>query len=326
MCNYDQVSLIPNKCIVESRKQCDTSVEFLGRTFKLPIIPANMPCVIDKNWAEYYSLNDYFYVMHRFGNTLNFTELANEECWKTVSISVGVSEDDKKLVESIKDRCLRVDYITIDVAHGFSPTVERMIAHIKQYLPTAKVIAGNIWGDVDSVNFLQHAGADALKVGLSRGAGCCTYSQTGVGSPMFTAALKSGIYSSIPVILDGGIRNPGQIAIAITGFLSKRQKAWCYITKIDVPLVMCGSLFAACSDSPAEITPSNKKLYYGSASAHNKILTGKGVEFVEGKEIELDIDIPIVSKLMEFKEALQSAISYAGGNDLTAFSEVGYVT
>ena len=40
--DYDNVLLLPRKCRVESRAECDTSVEFGGRRFKLPAVPANM--------------------------------------------------------------------------------------------------------------------------------------------------------------------------------------------------------------------------------------------------------------------------------------------
>nr|WGE05179.1 hypothetical protein P5640_24680 [Bacillus subtilis] len=40
--DYEDIQLIPAKCIVNSRSECDTSVRLGGRTFKLPVVPANM--------------------------------------------------------------------------------------------------------------------------------------------------------------------------------------------------------------------------------------------------------------------------------------------
>ena len=40
--DYEDIQLIPNKCIVNSRSECDTSIKFGPRTFKLPVVPANM--------------------------------------------------------------------------------------------------------------------------------------------------------------------------------------------------------------------------------------------------------------------------------------------
>ncbi|MCB6946173.1 GMP reductase, partial [[Eubacterium] rectale] len=34
--DYEDIQLIPEKCIVNSRSECDTSVELGGRKFRLP--------------------------------------------------------------------------------------------------------------------------------------------------------------------------------------------------------------------------------------------------------------------------------------------------
>ncbi|RKU88888.1 GMP reductase, partial [Helicobacter pylori] len=40
--DYEDVQLIPNKCIVNSRSECDTTVILGKHAFKMPIVPANM--------------------------------------------------------------------------------------------------------------------------------------------------------------------------------------------------------------------------------------------------------------------------------------------
>jgi hypothetical protein len=42
------------------------SVQFGGRRFQLPVVPANMKTVIDESISEWLAANGYFYVMHRF--------------------------------------------------------------------------------------------------------------------------------------------------------------------------------------------------------------------------------------------------------------------
>src|SRR5690606_40755694 len=50
-----------------TRRSSDlTSVEFGGRTFKLPVVPANMQTIIDEKIAINLAENNYFYIMHRF--------------------------------------------------------------------------------------------------------------------------------------------------------------------------------------------------------------------------------------------------------------------
>ena len=46
--DYEDVQLIPNKSVVQSRSECDTTVELGGRTFKLPVVPANMQTILDE--------------------------------------------------------------------------------------------------------------------------------------------------------------------------------------------------------------------------------------------------------------------------------------
>ena len=64
--DYDNILLLPRKCRVESRAECDTSVEFGGRRFGLPVVPANMKTVIDEPISETLARSGHFYVMHRF--------------------------------------------------------------------------------------------------------------------------------------------------------------------------------------------------------------------------------------------------------------------
>ena len=46
--DYDNILLLPRKCRVESRSECDASVELGGRSFRLPVVPANMKTVVDE--------------------------------------------------------------------------------------------------------------------------------------------------------------------------------------------------------------------------------------------------------------------------------------
>ena len=64
--DYEDIQLIPNRCIVSSRSECDTSIKFGPRTFKIPVVPANMQTVINEELAIWFAENDYFYIMHRF--------------------------------------------------------------------------------------------------------------------------------------------------------------------------------------------------------------------------------------------------------------------
>ena len=40
--DYDNILLLPRKCRVDSRSECDASVELGPRRFRIPVVPANM--------------------------------------------------------------------------------------------------------------------------------------------------------------------------------------------------------------------------------------------------------------------------------------------
>lgn len=58
--DYEDIQLVPAKAVVESRSECDTSIEFGGRTFKLPVVPANMQTIVDEKIAGFLAENNYF--------------------------------------------------------------------------------------------------------------------------------------------------------------------------------------------------------------------------------------------------------------------------
>ncbi|MGU7935617.1 GMP reductase, partial [Streptococcus suis] len=47
--DYEDIQLIPNKCIINSRSEADTTVTLGKYSFKLPVVPANMQTIIDED-------------------------------------------------------------------------------------------------------------------------------------------------------------------------------------------------------------------------------------------------------------------------------------
>ena len=93
--DFDDINLIPKKCVVESRSECDTTVTLGNHRFKLPIVPANMECVLDVELARKLAQNGYFYILHRFFQDqviLAFLNNFNKDGLVT-SISLGVNKD-----------------------------------------------------------------------------------------------------------------------------------------------------------------------------------------------------------------------------------------
>lgn len=309
--DYEDIQLIPNKCIVNSRSECDTSVTLGKHTFRMPVVPANMQTIIDDKIAEFLAENGYFYIMHRFDEEARIPFIKKMQAKGLItSISVGVKPGEYTFIETLAKEKLIPDYITIDIAHGHSNSVINMIQHIKKHLPDSFVIAGNV-GTPEAVRELENAGADATKVGIGPGKVCITKIKTGFGTGGWQlAALRwCAKVARKPIIADGGIRTHGDIAKSV---------------RFGAAVVMIGSLFAGHEESPGETKVENGivyKEYFGSASEFQK---GERKN-VEGKKIWIQHKGSLKDTLIEMQQDLQSSISYAGGKDLEAICKVDYV-
>lgn len=143
--DYEDVQLIPNKCIIKSRSEAKTTVSLGQHQFKLPVVPANMQTIIDEKIAEMLASQGYFYIMHRFEpeKRFNFIQKMQEKNLIS-SISLGVKSEEREFIRELAEKALIPDYITIDIAHGHSETVIEMIQLIKRVMPSTFVIAGNV--------------------------------------------------------------------------------------------------------------------------------------------------------------------------------------
>jgi GMP reductase len=308
--DYDNILLLPRKCVVQSRRECDPSVEFGPHKFRIPAVPANMKTVVDEPICVWLAQNGYFYVMHRFDvDNLAFAKRMRER-GLYVSISLGVKTEDYSVVDQLAAEGVGADYITIDIAHGHAEAVQKAIAYIKQKLPDSFVIAGNV-GTPEGVIDLENWGADATKIGIGPGKVCITRMKTGFGTGGWQlSALKwCARVATKPIVADGGIREHGDIPKSV---------------RFGAAMVMIGSLFAGHEETPGKTVEVDGKLfkeYYGSASEFNKGYKS----FVEGKRILEPVKGKLSDTLREMEEDLQSSISYAGGKKLNDLRRVNYV-
>ena len=152
-----------------------------------------------------------------------------------VGAAISPFDYDKRIPELIK---AKVDFVSIDVAHGNTDSVMRATEAIKKKY-NILLVSGNIISAKGTANLIS-AGADAVKVGVGPGASCTTRIVAGVGVPQFTAVMDSAEEAkkhNIPIIADGGIKFSGDIVKALAA---------------GAHTVMLGSALAGLKESPGK--------------------------------------------------------------------------
>ena len=236
---FDDVLLVPQKTSLASRSLVNLSTNLTKKIkLRIPIISANMDTVTETEMAIALANEGGIGIIHRF-LTIDqeadmVTKVKKEKL--LVGAAVGIKDDyierTKALVRA------GVDVIVIDIAHGHSIYLIKVLKELKNKFPQTDFIAGNV-ATAGATEELIKSGADAIKVGIGPGALCITRVVAGAGVPQLTAIIECSAVAkkyNIPIIADGGIRNSGDIAKALA---------------VGASTVMIGSLFAGCDQSPA---------------------------------------------------------------------------
>jgi GMP reductase len=305
------MNLIPRYSTVESRSECDTSIQIGKFRFKNPIVPANMESVINEELAKQLAKNGYFYVMHRFGtDNKKFISDMKKEKFVT-SISIGVNEDSYKLMKELVDEKLIPDFITIDIAHGHCKKMKKILRFLKELKIDSFIIAGNV-ASIEATVDLDNWGADAIKVGVGPGSACTTFPTTGFGSRNIQASVVHDCANVTKklVIADGGIKSPADIAKSIV---------------LGASMVMVGGMMSAFLDSPGrvvEIDDVKYKEFYGSASARQGNKTNRIEGMVKLNKLK---NVTVLEYQDYLTECLQASISYGGGKKLEDLYSVRWI-
>lgn len=186
--------------------------------------------------------------------------------------AVGVTGDMLERVSALVKAS--VDVVVLDTAHGHSKGVMEAVRTIKKAYPSLQVIAGNI-ATPEAARDLIEAGADCIKVGIGPGSICTTRVVAGVGVPQLTAVMdcvEEAEKYGIPVIADGGIKYSGDMVKALAA---------------GAKVVMMGSMFAGCEESPGETEVyqgRSYKVYRGMGSLAAMACGSKDRYFQEGNK------------------------------------------
>ncbi len=143
------------------------------------------------------------------------------------------------------------DVLVIDVAHFHNANVMEATRKLMKEL-SSEIIVGNIGtyeAAVDVITKLENVAG--LRVGIGSGSICITSSFVKVGAPTLfaTAQVADALREygmDIPIIADGGIRCPGDAALALT---------------VGASTIMLGNLLARCEEAAGPTVIINGKRY-----------------------------------------------------------------
>ena len=219
-----------------------------------------------------------------------------------------------------RERCVALDrvadFLVADVAHFHT---SKVIASAKKVLPelSSDFIAGNVGtrqAVFDIVDELPRV--EGFRAGIGSGAICITSEVTRVGAPtLFAVAEVAGALEErkvdLPVIADGGIRGPGDAALAFAAGAST---------------AMLGAMLAGTDETPSSIVVRKGqkfKTYRGMASAAARkvrfaidrySVPAKGLD--EGVEALVPYAGTTEQVVARMENGLKAAFGYAGGSDI----------
>ena len=211
-----------------------------------------------------------------------------------------------------------VDCLVIDIAHGHSKVMESAISAVRNALPDVPLVCGNV-ATGEGARFLAERGASAIKVGVGPGRGCRTRLETAAGVPQLQAIREAwcAVEDSVPIIADGGIRHDKDLFLALVCGAST---------------VMLGSALSGTEEAPGRViedpsTHTKFKIYRGMTSpqavleslydSEDDIEEALAVP-PEGQELQVPYKGSVVDLLRRMRGHLQSSVSYAGTDTLSA--------
>jgi IMP dehydrogenase len=302
---FDDVLLVPAYNHYESRQHVDTSVtDRTGKlTLKLPLMTANMDTITESAMANFIGGKGGIGVLHRFmAVERNVAEF--KACTGKVFVSVGTSEEELQRAEALRDA--GADFFVVDVAHGHARYMGKTLKRLRELLPNACLMAGNV-ATYAGADYLASVGADIVKVGIGPGSVCTTRIKTGHGVPQLTA-IQDCARCDRSIVADGGIRYAGDVVKALA---------------FGADFVMVGGMLAGTRPTPGEkvkdAAGSWVKTYRGMASRevaedhHGGIAEWKTAEGISTSVPYREDEDRIIGDLVG---GLRSGLTYAGSQTI----------
>ena len=218
--DYSDVLIRPKRSTLTSRFDVD-----LERTYTfyhshkewtgVPVIASNMDTTgtfeMHNELSKHGMITCIARHYNKSGLKWNETTRKNKLC-----VMSGISSTEISEIIGVATTFSDIAFIGLDVANGYTINFVDAIKRLRNEIPDATIIAGNVVTG-DMVTELIVAGVDIVKVGIGQGSVCTTRIKTGIGYPQLSAVIECadaahGIGGHI--IADGGCNSSGDIVKA----------------------------------------------------------------------------------------------------------------
>ena len=319
--DYSDVLIRPKRSTLTSRTEVDLDREYTFYHSKqkwtgVPIMTSNMDTV---GTFEMHEVLRHFSMITSIARHKNTDGLAwnKASLKKNLCVMSGISE--KELLEIVSIYTTfddEVGFIGIDVANGYTINFVEALKNLREQLPKATIIAGNVV-TADMTQELILAGADIVKVGIGPGSVCTTRLKTGIGYPQLSAVIECadaahGVGGHI--IADGGCNSSGDIVKAFAA---------------GADFVMIGGMLAGHNECDGEfifdeVTGEPKSMsFYGMASQTAMDKHGFSREYrgEEGKTVHVSYKGSVKNTVIDMLSGIRSACTYVGAKRLKDLSK-----
>ena len=333
--DFSDVLIRPKRSTLKSRKDVDLTRTYTFRHSKktwqgIPIMASNMDGVGMIDVALALQEHDLFTCLVKTYNVQAFNQKGSKLKPNHYSISTGTNPNDYKNMVSILQAHPEIEFITIDVANGYSEFFGAFVEKVRKEFPHHTIIAGNVV-TADMTQELILRGADIVKVGIGPGSVCTTRIQTGVGYPQLSAIIECAEAAhglGAHIIGDGGCTCPGDIAKAFGA---------------GADFVMLGGLFAGHDQGGGTVITEKRDsglvnpltlekiyeskkfmMFYGmSSETAMKKNYGQVAEYrsSEGKTVKLPYRGDINHTALDILGGLRSTCTYVGARRLKELSK-----
>jgi len=319
---FDDISIEPGYSEVLSRDNCKlVSRVTKNHTLQIPILSSPMDTITGWKMALKLRESGGLGIVHRFNTIEEQVEMMDtiqEAMGLTdykipIGAAVGATGDFLERAQELS-QVPGLYVIMIDVAHGHHLHVKRALDELKRTLPASVDIIAGCVATYEGARDLCEWGADAIRVGVGNGSLCETRIRTGIGIPQVTAlmnCIEAADDWGIPVIADGGMKTPGDVAKALA---------------LGADVASIGSLFAGTRETPGPIKkigiwPNEQlfKQYQGSTSRASYNDRGAEEKYIEGNSMAIPYRGTLDRILDDILAGIRSSMSYVGANNIEEF-------